>query len=89
MQLARDGKIILDLDHFAETNHISAEAEYSPLLHQQRPTLSYERRKSSIIAPQREELFTIQFGSLEPIVVPLIVQGSMVETNLSPIQDEK
>jgi len=32
-------------------------------------------QESSVIASQREKLFTIQFGSLEPIKVPLIVQG--------------
>jgi len=29
-QLAKDGKIILDLDDSAEANHISADVEYSP-----------------------------------------------------------
>jgi len=34
MQLARDGRIILDLDDSAETNHISAEVECSTVLRQ-------------------------------------------------------
>jgi len=36
-----------------------------------------------MISPQREDLSTIQFGSLKPIVVPLAAQTSTVETSLA------
>ena len=42
MQLARDGKIILDLDDSAETNHISAGVQCSSVRRQQRPARSLE-----------------------------------------------
>jgi len=47
MQLAKDGKIVLDLDDSAEANHISADVEYSPPSRQQRPARSYQQRESS------------------------------------------
>ena len=79
----------MDLDDSARTNHISAGVQCSPVLRQQRPARSLEQEESSLIASQREELFTIQFGSLEHIVVPLMVQGSVVETNLTLVEDKE
>jgi len=36
-----------------------------------------------VIPSRREGAFTIQFGSLEPIVIPLVTQISMVEMSLA------
>jgi len=85
MQLARDGKIILDLDDYAGANHISA--EYSPPSRQQRLARSCQQRESSAIGSQG--LFTIQFGSLEPVILPLMVRGPVMETNSNPAEDEE
>jgi len=73
MQLTRGGRIILDLDDSVGTNHIFTGVQCSPVLQQQRPARSLEQEENSLIASQRKELFTIPFGSLEPIVVPLMV----------------
>ena len=37
---------------------------------------------------QREDVFTIQFGSLKPVVVPVVAQRLIVETSLAS-NDEK
>ena len=71
MQLARDGRIILDLDDSAGANHISTEVEHSLLSWQQSPVRSYEQGKTDATSSRGEGAFTIQFGSLEPIVLPL------------------
>jgi len=35
---------------------------------QQSPSQTYEQEKTNVISSQREDLFSIQFGSLEPVV---------------------
>jgi len=40
------------------------------------------REKLMRFPPKGEGSFTIQFGSLEPVVVPLMTQISIVETSL-------
>ena len=87
MQLARDGKIILDLDDSAGANHISTDVKYFLPSRQQRPTRSYQQRESCAIGSQG--LFTIQFRSLAPVIVPLMVRGLVVQTNPIPIEDEE
>jgi len=54
---------------------------------QQSPARSYEQGKTNVISFEREDSFTIQFGSLEPIVVPLTAQISTVEINFA-LDDE-
>jgi len=69
MQLARDGKIMLDLDDTIETNHISTQPECSSSSWQQKYTRPQGRVDTELISCQGEKLTTIQFGSLESIVV--------------------
>jgi len=82
MQLARDERIILDIDDSIAANHISAEVEHSLPSWQQSLVRSYEQEKTDAISSKGEGLFTIQFGSLEPIIIPLVTQISTVETSL-------
>jgi len=42
-----------------------------------------------MISSQREDLFTIQLGSLEPIVIPLMVKIMMIDTSLISNGDEE
>jgi len=70
-------------------NHISAQQEHSPPLLQQSPARSHEYWKTDVISSQKEGLFTIQLGSLEPVLIPLMVQISMVETNLIRNDDKE
>ena len=83
MQLARDGRIILDLDNSVRTNHISAQMEHFPPSWLQIHTQPCIQRSTSVIPSQREGAFTIQFGSLEPVAVPLAAQRAIVETSLA------
>ena len=69
MQLTRDGKIILDLDDTVETNHISTQLECFLSLWNQKHTRPHGRVKTELISFLGEKLITIQFGSLEPMVV--------------------
>jgi len=83
MQLARDGRIILGLEDSAGLNHISVEEDHPPPLWQQIPVRSYEQGKTDATSSMEEATFAIQFGSLEPIIIPLAAQISTVETSLS------
>jgi len=71
MQLAKDEKIILDLDGTIETNHISTQLECSSSPWKQKRTQSRGRVNTKLISSHGEKLITIQFGSLEPMVVPI------------------
>jgi len=73
MQLAKDGRIILDLDETAEANCIGAQLESSPLRRESHIQVYLEERRDLTPFP-RIELFTIQYGSLELVVMPLMVQ---------------
>jgi len=83
MQLARDGRIILDLDDSTGANHISAEEDHPLPSWQQSPVRSYEQGKTDATSSKGEGAFAIQFGSLEPIVIPLAAQISTMEISLS------
>ena len=83
MQLARDGRIILDLDDSTRANHISVEEDHPLPSWQQSPVQSYEQGKTDAISSKGEGSFTIHFGSLEPVIVPLVAQISMMETTLA------
>ena len=72
MQLAKDERIILDLDETAKANSIGAQLEPSPLRRESHTQL-YQEEKYDSTPLLRMELFTIQFRSLEPVVVPLMV----------------
>jgi len=71
MRLARDGRIILDLDDPVGTNPISAQLEHSPPSRRQSSPQAYVQEKTNVSSSQKEDLFTIQFGSLEPVVIPV------------------
>ena len=88
MQLAMDGRIILDLDHPIGTNHIFTQLEPSVPSRQQSPSQTHEQEKTNAISSQREDLFTIQFESLEPVVVPLAAQISTMEISLASNDEE-
>jgi len=71
MQRARDGKIILDLGDTAEINHISTQLECSSSPKKPKLTQPRGRVNTRLILSLWEKLVTIQFGSLEPVVVPI------------------
>ena len=77
----------MDLDDPVGTNHVSAQLEHSLPLWRQSSSQTYEQEKTNVSSSQRDDLFTIQFGSLEPIVVPLTAQISTVEINFA-LDDE-
>jgi len=83
MQLARDGRIILDLDDPIRTNHISAQLEHYLPSVRQSSSQTYGQEKTDVSSSQREDVFTIQFGSLEPVVVPVAAQRLTLETSLA------
>jgi len=83
MQLARDGRIILDLDDPVGTNHIFAQLEHSLPSLRQSSSQTYEQEQTNMSSSQREDLFTIQFGSLEPVVILVAAQISTVETSFA------
>ena len=83
MQLARDGRIILDLDDSTRANHISVEEDHPLPSWQQSPMRSYEQGKTDATSSKGEGAFTIQFGSLEPVTIPLTAQISTAETSLA------
>jgi len=68
MQLAKDGKITLDLDEVAKAKHTTFWSEHCDL----GPSL-------------REELVTIQFGNLEPVMLPIMAPTTLVEAE--PVLD--
>lgn len=83
MQLAKGGKILLDLDEKAETNHVTAMVGSS---------------NSSHCSTQRDDtLFQqahmIQFGTLEPMIVEVLGQAPKVEVDktigLAPDDDDE
>ena len=78
MQLAKDGRITLDLDETAKAHYISAQLESSHLRRKSHIQLS-EEKKHDLTPSSRIELFIIQFGSLEPIVLSLMVQTPPLE----------
>jgi len=78
----------LDLDDPVGSNHISAQLEHSLPSRQQSPSQTYEQEKTNMISSQGEDLFTIQFGSLEPVVVPLMAHILTVETSLASDDEE-
>ena len=78
----------MDLDDPDWTNHISAQVEHPLPPWQQSPARTYEKGKTNVIFSQREDLFTIQFESLKPIVISLMVKMSMVETSVASNDDE-
>ncbi|KAK9732639.1 hypothetical protein RND81_04G012300 [Saponaria officinalis] len=59
MQLAKDGKILLDLDDAAESNCIVAQA-------------IAENVSSNPSTPKKERVCMIQFGTFEPVVVRIV-----------------
>ena len=73
----------MDLDDSAGANHVSAQEEHSLPLWQQSPVQSYKQGKTNVISSKGKGSFTIQFGSLEPIVVPLVAQISTMEMSLT------
>jgi len=78
----------LGLDDIVGTNHISAQLEHSLLSRQQKPSQTYKQEKTNVISSQREDLFTIQFGSLELVIVPLVAQISTMGMNLTSDDEE-
>ena len=87
MQLAKDGRVILDMDNTAEANSICAQLELLPSRWESHVHLYLEERHYLTLS-LRMELFTIQFISLEQIAVPLMVQASPLETNLTIVISE-
>jgi len=85
MQLARDGKIILDLDDTAEINHISTQLECSSSAGKPKHTHPCGRVNIRLISSLREKLVAIQFGSLEPVMVPIESKGPLTE--IDPFMD--
>ena len=73
----------MDLDDSIGTNHISAQVEHSLPSWQQSPIRSYKQGKTNVISSWGEGSFTIQFGILEPVIVPLTAQILTVETSLA------
>jgi len=65
MQLSRDGRVILELDDSAGTNHISAQIEHFPPSWLPSPTQPSGQRLTSMISSRREGAFSIKFESLE------------------------
>jgi len=77
----QDGKIILDLDDTIETNHISTQLECSSAPWKPKHTQPHGRVNTELISSHGEKLITIQFGSLEPVVVPIGSKGPLTEVN--------
>jgi len=82
MQLARDGKIILDLDDTIETNYISIQLKCSSSPWKQKHTRPHDKVNIELISFLGQELITIQFGSLESAVVPIESKEPLTETDL-------
>jgi len=82
MQLARDAKKILDLDNTVKTNHISTQLECSSSPWKQKHTQSHGRVNNELIFSLEEKLITIQFGSLEPMAVPIESKEPMTDIDL-------
>ncbi|KAK9677082.1 hypothetical protein RND81_11G120500 [Saponaria officinalis] len=74
MQLAKDGKIMLDLDDAAESNCIVAQAVVETIV-------------KCPSTPMKERVCMIQFGTLEPVVVCIVEELSSM-TPLSNQIDE-
>jgi len=81
MQLAREGKIILDLDDTVETNHISTQLECFSSPWRPKHTPPRGRVNTELISSVGEKLITIHFGSLEPVVILIGSKGPVTETD--------
>jgi len=73
MQLDKDEKIILDLDHIIEAQCIYAQLESSCPLGEGHVQFHWLER-CDLTCSLRVDLFTIQFESLEAIIIPLMVK---------------
>ena len=81
MQLARDGRIILDVDDTIETHHISTQLKCSSSPWKPKYTQPRGRVNTELISSLEEKLITIQFRSLEPVVILIRTRGPVIETN--------
>jgi len=81
MQLAKDGTIILGLDKVAEANHMTVWCELCQSPQQQISPQQLFMGEPDLAHSLREELVTIQFGTLEPVVPSLMVPTTVVEVD--------
>ena len=81
----QSGNIILDLDDTVEINHISNQLECSSSPRKPKHTQPRGRVNTELISSHREKLIAIQFGSLEPVVVPIESKGPL--TKIDPFMD--
>jgi len=79
----------LDLDDSAAANHIFAKVEHSLPSWWQSSVRSYKQGKIDATSSKGEGAFTIQFGSLEPVVVSLAAQILTAETSLASNDGER
>jgi len=73
------GNIILILDDIVETDHMMFWCEHCRFQQQQRSLQQPFREEDDLAPSPRKELVTIQFGSLEPVVLSLMVLVAIVD----------
>ena len=73
------------MDDTAEINHISIQLECSSSPSKLKHTQPHGRVNIKLISSLGEKLVAIQFGSLEPVVVPIESKGPL--TKIDPFMD--